>query len=133
MQKLTIKVNSNPFPIDTQWGIPIKFNKVRLSELFFYKPETTSTNIVQLKIDTGGKFDKNIDGSTGRLYFYIKPILKDSTVAYVNLSNCNDWDYYDKDNSKYLNDFSMKFYENNTLISSAHLATNPIYIELTFK
>ncbi len=131
MQKLTLKADSNPFKVDTQWGVPIRFNKVRISKLLF-KPESNSQNNIEFKIETGGKFDRNIDGSTGRQYFYIQPVMKDTTVGFVNISNCNDWEYSEKE-PKYLSDFSMKFYEDNALVSSAHLATNNIYIELTFK
>lgn len=131
MHKLTIKANVNPFVVDTQWGIPVKYNRVRVSKLLF-TPSSNVNNSIEFKIDTGGRFDRNIEIATGKPFFYIQPVMQAASVGVVNMSNGNDWDYCECE-PKYLTDFTMKFYEDTTLISSAYLAANNIYIELTFE
>ncbi len=130
MKKLFIVINKNPFTVDTQWGEPVYFNKVKISNII-YVPQNDQ-DIVHLKIATSGKFDKILDTTNGRKYFYIQPIMKNTALGFLNISNCNDWDYEETD-YKYLTDFKMTFYENDNLITDSYLADNPIYLEITFK
>lgn len=131
MNKLSIKVTSNPMKIQASKQLAIKFHKIRASSLV-YAPQTNETGPINLKIETGGKFDKTFEYGTWRKYFIIKTIVKDTALGWANVSNCNDWDYTQQE-EEYLTDFEICIYEDNTLVSSAYLAANPLNLELTFK
>ena len=130
MKKLSVHVTSNPFLVSSK-QCPCEYRKVRVSRLV-YSPATTASNNITLKIDTSGKFDQNVEYSTGQEYFYIMSIPKDNTIGWTNVSHCNDWEYC-SNQLKVLSDFQIKIYENDSLVSSAHLADYPLDIELTFK
>lgn len=129
MRKLAITITSNNFLVDTQWGEPINFHKVKISKIVYTPANTTDSFNFRIKTN---KFDRTLDTTDGRKYFYIQPVMKTTGLGYLNISNCNDWEYCETDD-KYLTDFNMTFYEGTTLVPDNHLATNPVFIELTFK
>ncbi len=131
MDKLTIKVTTNPMQIEAKNCPAIKFRKLRVSSLV-YSPQTNTAGPINLKIETGSHFDKTIEYGSFRKYFVIKSIVKDVSFGWVNISNCNDWDYCQQEEEN-LTDFTIWIYEDGNLISSAYLSANPLNLELTFK
>ena len=128
MDTLTVRITTNPAKISIT-NFPITFRKAKVSNLM-YMPQSNSQ--VLFKISSNGQFDKNIEYATSQKWFFIQPICQNTTLGYISIEKCDDWDYVEKE-EKELTNFTLSFFENDTLIPSSYLSTNPIDLQMKFK
>jgi hypothetical protein len=114
--------------------VPFKFRKIRLSKLVY---SAESTERVMVRIETN-LYDKTILRdfglpSIGNLCFFAIPSVAGASELLMLNQTENGYDYeFETSDDLNSTSFVLKFYEDNVLVTDAHFATFPAFIEILF-
>ena len=127
MQRFIITVNSNKsnHRLD-QW---VEFTKFRIKKLI-YKPLSSSYGVLTLKINNLISL-YHIDSTYGTIgCTFTAPYIPDNTLVYSNSDSSYD---YEQTWLESRHSIDVVVFEDNTEVTNAHLATNPLIFEIEFE
>lgn len=116
------------------FNINVDFHEIKILQLQYHSTDADNTTILRIRT---GLFDQTFDANIQQPFFIVIP--KPMNVQDVSMYNkpiSADQEFI-TNNIRTLNQIMFEIYEDNpsttnplTLVSDAHLSTNPLYLEL---